>query len=253
VAKDHLPWFPFYPKDWLSDGELRGCSPAARGLLMDLLCLMYGAEERGVLISNGEPWAAERVAASVTGFAADLLDVCLHELVAKGVLSRDGRGALCSRRMVREEDIRQKRAIAGRKGGLSKASKTLAKAKQTSGSGSISDSCNTKGGVGGKLTKAERDALWDTIVAIWFPSGVDPDQDAKRIGKLINRFGAKRNGKPDEIRRRHAVMVAAWGDLASGPESLAKWWDRFDGTAKPPAAPERPGRARAPAGKYAGR
>lgn len=162
MTKDHLPWFAFYPKDWLADGELRGCSPAARGLWIDLLCLMYGSDERGALISNGRPWTVDRIANSVTGFARDLLDVCLDELEEKHVSSRDDRGALCSRRMLREEDIRQKRENAGRKGGLSRASKAQAKSKQTSDSDSISGSVS-KGGVGGN---AKRDFWEDAVRAM---------------------------------------------------------------------------------------
>jgi hypothetical protein len=51
-----LAWFHFYPGDWMKDPDLRRCSPAARGVYMDLLCLMFECEERGVLLVGDEPW-----------------------------------------------------------------------------------------------------------------------------------------------------------------------------------------------------
>src|SRR5688500_14639992 len=35
------PAFQFYPGDWLKDPQLSMCSPASRGVWMDLLCAMH--------------------------------------------------------------------------------------------------------------------------------------------------------------------------------------------------------------------
>ncbi len=105
-----LPSFQFYPGDWLKDPCLRHCSLAARGVWVDVLCLMFESKERGVL-----PWSLEAVAAAVSGSTDEVLQ-CLHELDAKGVLSRDNGRIIC-RRMVRDEEIRVARASAGSKGG----------------------------------------------------------------------------------------------------------------------------------------
>lgn len=45
-----LPSFQFYPGDWLKDPDLRICSLAAKGLLIDMLCYMHESQERGVLL-----------------------------------------------------------------------------------------------------------------------------------------------------------------------------------------------------------
>lgn len=36
-----FPWIKFYVNDWLSDPRLRSCSPATRGIWIDLLCSMH--------------------------------------------------------------------------------------------------------------------------------------------------------------------------------------------------------------------
>lgn len=119
------PAFQFYPGDWLKDAGLRRCSPAARGVWIDLICLMFECEERGVLTFGDKPWTDDEIAGAVTG-NHDVVLACVHELIDKGVARRREDGALFSRRLVRDEDIRQKRADAGSKGG----SKTQAKRKQ---------------------------------------------------------------------------------------------------------------------------
>lgn len=134
--------FWFYTGDWLKDPELRFCSIFARGLLVDLLCFMFESKERGYLVwPDGSPRTNEEIADAVSG--GDRLEKleAIAELERKGVLSRDSRGVLFSRRMARLGEISQTRSEAGSKGG----SKTQAKAKQTgeqtgSNRGGVSDS-----------------------------------------------------------------------------------------------------------------
>ena len=47
------PWLKFYPTSWRADPGLRMCSAAARGLWIELLCLMHEADPRGHLIVRG--------------------------------------------------------------------------------------------------------------------------------------------------------------------------------------------------------
>lgn len=121
-----LPSFQFYPGDWMKDPNLRRCSRAARGMWVDMLCLMFECEDRGVLATGGEPWSDEDIAAAVGGDLSDGL-ACISELLRKGVAHRNTSGAIFSKRMVRDEQIRQERVRAGGIGG----SKTQAKHKQT--------------------------------------------------------------------------------------------------------------------------
>lgn len=101
-----LPAFQFYPGDWMKDPNLRRCSPAARGVWIDLLCLMFECEERGVLISGGVPWSREDVSAAIGGPDGATL-MLLDELLTKGVARIDQRGAIFSARMARDEQERQ--------------------------------------------------------------------------------------------------------------------------------------------------
>lgn len=125
-----LPSFSFYPGDWQKDQNLRRCSHAAKGVWIDMLCLMFECEERGVLASGGEPWSDEDVANAVGG-APDMTLSCIEELLAKGVVRRRQDGALFSARLVRDEQIRLERAKAGSSGGSKTQAKRKAKLKQT--------------------------------------------------------------------------------------------------------------------------
>jgi hypothetical protein len=101
-----LPSFQFYPGDWMKDPSLRRCSHAAKGLLMDLLCLMFEAAERGVLASGGQAWSDDEIISAVGGDPATAA-TALQELLQKGALSRrEDDGAIYSRRVVRDEERR---------------------------------------------------------------------------------------------------------------------------------------------------
>lgn len=102
-----LPGFIFYPGDWQKDPSLRRCSKAAKGVWMDILCLLFECPVRGVFVdAGGRPWGDDEVAAAIGGDIASNLE-CIAELLAKGVAQRDARGAIFSRRMVRDEQERQ--------------------------------------------------------------------------------------------------------------------------------------------------
>jgi hypothetical protein len=60
---DKLPFFKFYPGDWMKDPALRSVSIAARGLWIDMLCLMHESDRRGYLQhATGKPVTAEQLA-----------------------------------------------------------------------------------------------------------------------------------------------------------------------------------------------
>lgn len=101
-----LPSFQFYPGDWWKDSNLRRCSPAARGIWIDMICLMFECDERGVLASGGSPWTLEDIADAVGG-APDVALSCIKELVRKGVARRRSDGALFCARLVRDEEERR--------------------------------------------------------------------------------------------------------------------------------------------------
>jgi len=137
------PAFQFYPSDWRNDGNLRLCSMAARGLLVELMCIAHECDDYGVLAQNGHVFCHKTVG-KLTGLRTDTVAKLTEELTQNGVLSRDENGALYSRRMVRDEYVRKIRAEAGVKGGnpllVNHLVKQTAKQKPTPSSSSSSSS-----------------------------------------------------------------------------------------------------------------
>lgn len=121
------PSFQFYTGDWRKNAKLRRCTPAARGVWVDVLCLFHDSEdEYGIL-----RWPLRDVA-NAAGAAMALV----RELVEKGVLKgadkdapayvyrpkhagkvgdpvvlviADGGPVWYSSRMVKDEYVRQRR------------------------------------------------------------------------------------------------------------------------------------------------
>lgn len=111
-----MPYIPFFTADWLADEKLRLCSLAARGLWMDLLCLMHKCDRRGFLQQvNGQPYSHEQIA-RIAGCSSDEVAHMLQELISSGVASVSDTGVIFSRRMMREEQLRECRSVAGRRG-----------------------------------------------------------------------------------------------------------------------------------------
>lgn len=103
--------------DWLKDRELRSVSLAARGLWMDMLCLMCESSRKGFLQQrNGNPLPPEMLA-KLAGAHADEVIRLLTELETSGVFSRTGDGVIFSRRIVRDENRRLTNRENGKRGG----------------------------------------------------------------------------------------------------------------------------------------
>ncbi len=112
-----LPAFQFYPGDWMKDPALRRVSVAARGLWIDMLCLMHENDRRGYLqLPTGKPVSAEQLARS-TGCSTDEASQLLRELEDSGVYSCTEHGVIYNRRMVADERRRQTNRENGMKGG----------------------------------------------------------------------------------------------------------------------------------------
>lgn len=96
------PWFKFYPRDWRGDQALRAVSLGARGLWMEILCLMHEAEPRGHLLLNGKKVDVDTLARMV-GASPDEVSAWMAELQTAGVFSHARNGTVTSRRMIRDE------------------------------------------------------------------------------------------------------------------------------------------------------
>lgn len=110
------PWLKFYPSDWRADPALRMCSVGARGLWMEMLCIMHEAQPYGSLRVNSRP-VSDRQLASLAGSSIDEIAGLLAELEAAGVFSRDDDGVIVSRRMQRDYEKAEADKANGKRGG----------------------------------------------------------------------------------------------------------------------------------------
>ena len=109
------PASQYYWGDWRRDTALQACSLAARGLWHEMNCLMHDCEPYGHLMVGSAPMKVAqlcRLAGVVVGEGEQLL----AELESAQVFSRTDGGAIYSRRMVRDEDLRERRAAGGHLG-----------------------------------------------------------------------------------------------------------------------------------------
>ena len=123
----------FYTGDWLKDPRLSLCMPATRGVWIDLICAMHELDRSGELCGTSEE-LARLARCSTVQLESALTD--LQNKLAAELHQRNGTWTIANRRMKREAETREKRAIAGSKGG----SKTSAGREQTPNYNSDSDS-----------------------------------------------------------------------------------------------------------------
>lgn len=117
AKKQDLPAMPFYVGDWLKCPEVKVLPPDLRGLWFDMICYMWESVERGVMVKpNNQPYTKQEIVRMI-GLDSSGTASWLDQLIDNGVCSVRSDGAIFSRRMVRDEDIRQKRRSAGKKGG----------------------------------------------------------------------------------------------------------------------------------------
>lgn len=110
------PSFQFYPSDWLRDTALRTCSVGARGLWIDMICYMHEGNPYGVLKVGNKVILAPNLAAMI-GATLEDTEGWLVELESAGVFDRGENGEIMSRRMIRDENLRNIRASGGKLGG----------------------------------------------------------------------------------------------------------------------------------------
>ena len=110
------PSFQFYPGDWLRDTALRTCSIGARGLWIDMICFMHEGNPYGHLKVNQKVILPANLAVMCGATLGDI-DGWLSELSSAGVFEKTEDGTIYSRRMIRDEVIRETRAAGGKLGG----------------------------------------------------------------------------------------------------------------------------------------
>jgi len=114
--KTKSPSFQFYPADWLNDIKLQSCSLEAQGLLVNLMCLMHQSKPYGHLTINGSIPPSKDVA-KLLRLHHRTYHTRLKELFLYGVLCRGENDVIFSKRMVKDEHLRQVRRETGKLGG----------------------------------------------------------------------------------------------------------------------------------------
>lgn len=110
-AETKRPSIQFYPGDWRRDLALRTCTIGARGLLIELMCVMHDGDPYGHLAVAGVGLSDEEASAAV-GISTTEYRRYVRELLQKRVLSQNTDNMIYSRRMVRDE-VRRNAAAAG--------------------------------------------------------------------------------------------------------------------------------------------
>lgn len=110
------PWMKFYPANWRSEPKLKMCSLSARGLWIELLCIMHEATPYGHLKIGTVTPTNEQLSRAV-GVSLSDVESGLSELSEAGVFSITKGGVIYSRKMVRDEKRKRINEENGKLGG----------------------------------------------------------------------------------------------------------------------------------------
>ena len=127
MALRNQPYIPLYVQDFLTDERLMECSAAATGVYIRIMCIMHKSEIYGTIeLKQKDKQNVEQNLKQINLFASKLVKFLpydlptilqgLTELLDEGVLVIDG-DLLIQRRMLKDGEISEKRAIAGGNGG----------------------------------------------------------------------------------------------------------------------------------------
>lgn len=227
-----------------------------------MLCLMFECDRRGYLqLPNGKPMNAEHIA-RMTGGSTDEVSRQLQELDNSGVFSRTEHGVIYSRRMVRDESIRQSRAAGGQMGaefgklggrppqsGEKPLPKPLRKPlpkplreplqNPPSSSSSSSDTKEYPQGVNttGPAPPPDLSQLisWQAVLTlretpVWaaleseFGMAPVPKSGWSRFAGFVRDLIEYGDATPSEIKRRRQSLARQWRHIQVTPKSLVEHW-----------------------------
>jgi hypothetical protein len=147
------PAFQFYPGDWRKDPELRSVSLTARGLWIELMCLMHESSRPGFLQTKTGKGYTNQQLSQMVGTDIQTIEICLTEIEANGVSHREeGTGILYSKRMVEDARISKVRREAGKQGGNPKLLNQNSNQNTTPSSSSTTSTSITPSGTNTPLT-----------------------------------------------------------------------------------------------------
>src|SRR5690349_18776272 len=119
-----LPYITFWKSDWMSDPLLTSCSLATRGAWMDILCAIHSLDNYGKITRTLEQFA--KLARCTPQEMRSAIDE-LKEMEVADITEIESKITIISRRMKKDQELRDKRADAGREGGLAKGKQKVSK------------------------------------------------------------------------------------------------------------------------------
>ena len=124
-----LPAIQWYVGDWRKDSCVQALDYEARGVWFEMLMIMHELPAPGLWSLNGTDPMPDETAARLLGVGVAKAKQIFKRLIANGVAKRQqNTGILYNARMLRDNDLRKRRAEFGSKGGKQTASKRQANA-----------------------------------------------------------------------------------------------------------------------------
>ena len=234
-AVGKLPAFQFYPRDWLSDPQLRGASHTTKGIWIDILCLMWEAPDRGRLVGSRAE-LTRMVGATPEDF--DLFLVEVERLKFADVTLGNTEVTLENRRMVRDEKARhltRLRVAKHRSNAPCNTNVTVPSSSSSSSSSSINGFTVTKSPPPKPPKGGGVDAIADELVSLYFERVRKRGARGRAVKAILWRFKA---GIP-ENNLRGAIINCGEFHRAAGTEDKhvmlaetffgggwedARWW-----------------------------
>jgi hypothetical protein len=224
------PHIQFYTGDWLKDPELSMCSPATRGIWIDMICAIHELQNGGKLVAN--PQQLSRLCRCSEQESISAINEIRSSRTAD-VSEQDGVWTIISRRIRKSHEIASKRAEAGSKG----AAKTQANREQNPDNDNDNglervrgfakekgipirdaDWFYWKGRGNGWTNGGEPIRDWKATLLSWFRAGYTPStkngqHEGRKTGGPVAAAGGLKSDRPiheptEEERQRQREIIA---------------------------------------------
>ena len=146
MALRNSPYLPLYVQDFLTDEKLADCSASANGVYIRLMCILHKSEHYGKILLKQKYKQNENMCLNFASmlvrqmpYSMSEIHDGLEELLDNKIIEIEG-DYLLQKRMVKDGELSEKRAVAGQKGGKKSLGICLSKIPSKSKSKNISKS-----------------------------------------------------------------------------------------------------------------
>ena len=123
MALRNSPYLPLYVQDFLTDEKLADCSASANGVYIRLMCILHKSEHYGKILLKQKYKQNENMCLNFASMLVRQMPYSMYEihdgleeLLENKIIEIDG-DYLFQKRMVKDGELSEKRAVAGQKGG----------------------------------------------------------------------------------------------------------------------------------------